>query len=540
MTTPFLSTAHRPRPPAAPASRAAFALALGIGLAASVVACKTVVPNPNHCSANDGNQTCAERHDGALPYCATTCDGKDPEHPISPNEDGCVDWAPPDGCYSPCGGEVDVTEDDSCLDVAGTESSTDPSGPTSGMTTMESDPTTNNDASETQGVTSETQGTATDTDTDTGPTGCASSDECTDPDAPLCVDELCVACGQAAQADDECAAKDPGFPACGASGACVECTDGNPVACDGETPVCDAEACRGCVDHGECGDTACAFSTGECFPGDCVVDVPADEGTIANAVGSIADGGFCVVRLAENGGVDYDESVVIDGGKRIALLNAGGSEVVIQGVGAATFAVTDASELYLERLLVSDGSDVGLEVSGNGSGLFVEQTEVVQNAGGGITVAGGGYLRLRNSIVGGNGAAPALSVAAGVAELVDVTAVGVGINGRALTCGVAGSAAVRNSILFGEDDADELDCSDAVVTYSASEQAIPGMGNESVALTTDSFDTWLSANFHLSGAGAGIVADIARWTTGDPLVDIDGEARAAVDGTMEHAGADIP
>ncbi len=49
-----------------------------------------------------------------------------------------------------------------------------------------------------------------------------------------------------------------------------------------------------------------------------------------------------------------------------------------------------------------------------------------------------------------------------------------------------------------------------------------------------------SGDFRLSLAGAAIFNDIARWTTGDPLVDIEGDPRAGVDGTMEHAGADIP
>jgi hypothetical protein len=258
----------------------------------------------------------------------------------------------------------------------------------------------------------------------------------------------------------------------------------------------------------------------------------------------VPDDGFCVIRLSENGGTDYvDTTVVIDGGKRIAFLNAevGVSQVIIQGVGDPTFTVSDASEVYLQRLRVSgNGSDLGLQVSGNNSSLDLDRTEVVQNAGGGIAVAAGAYLRLRNSIVGGNGAAAAVSVASGVADILAATLVGPGINGRALSCGVAGSATARNSLFFGEDDNDEVNCADLDVTYSASEQALAGTGNESVELTDTSFQTFPSANFHLSLGGAALVDDIARWTTGDPLVDIDGEPRAGVDGTMEHAGADIP
>jgi hypothetical protein len=33
--------------------------------------------------------------------------------------------------------------------------------------------------------------------------------------------------------------------------------------------------------------------------------------------------------------------------------------------------------------------------------------------------------------------------------------------------------------------------------------------------------------------------DIAEWNDGDPVIDIDGELRSGVDGTLEHAGADF-
>lgn len=32
----------------------------------------------------------------------------------------------------------------------------------------------------------------------------------------------------------------------------------------------------------------------------------------------------------------------------------------------------------------------------------------------------------------------------------------------------------------------------------------------------------------------------ATWTAGDPKVDIDGDARAATEGTPGYAGADVP
>ena len=67
-------------------------------------------------------------------------------NPGSPELDGCVDWMPPEGCYSPCGGERDVSEDASCLDVAGTETGTgSESGTVSGTMTVE--PSTESESS---------------------------------------------------------------------------------------------------------------------------------------------------------------------------------------------------------------------------------------------------------------------------------------------------------------------------------------------------------------------------------------------------------
>jgi hypothetical protein len=547
MTIPFAASTVVRRP-----AQLGLVLAAGVTGLLAGVACKTTNINEEHCARNDGNQTCAERYGDALPYCATTCDGKSPEYPISPNGDGCVDWSPPDGCYSPCGGEQDVTEDDSCLDVAGTESSsmTVTDGPTTNATTMGTEPTTD-DPSSTQGPTTatdtDTQGT--DTDTDTGPTGCVDNSECTDPNAPLCLEQLCVPCGEAPDPDAACAEVDSATPACGASGACVQCTDTNPIACDGTSPVCDTQAqtCRGCAEHDECGETACAFATGECFPEDCILEVPGDHASLEAAINAVPDDGFCVIRLSENGGTDYvDTTVVIDGGKRIAFLNAGGSQIIIQGTGDPTFTVSDASEVYLHRLRVSgNGSDLGLQVSGNNSSLDLDRTEVVDNNGGGIAVAAGAYLRLRNSIVGGDSSnVDAVGVANGDAEILSSTLFAGFGNATALGCGLAGSATVRNSILVANTSSPELDCADATVTYSALESLPPGEGNVDVGDVDADDNGWfvnvISANFRLSPAGAAIFNDIARWTTGDPLVDIDGEPRAGVDGTMEHAGADIP
>jgi hypothetical protein len=53
------------------------------------------------------------------------------------------------------------------------------------------------------------------------------------------------------------------------------------------------------------------------------------------------------------------------------------------------------------------------------------------------------------------------------------------------------------------------------------------------------FEDYLAGDFRLVNPPLAALT-AARWSTGDPLVDIEGDARVAVDGEMEAAGADIP
>lgn len=124
--------------------------------------------------------------------------------------------------------------------------------------------------------------------------------------------------------------------------------------------------------------------------------------------------------------------------------------------------------------------------------------------------------------------------------LLDSTIVDVGINARALSCAPGGSVQARNSLFYGEDDVDEVSCANFEATFTASEQALPGEGNESAALDNTSFANFDETDFRLGGPGAALVANIARWVAGDPLVDIEGDLRVGVDGAMEAAGADVP
>ena len=96
---------------------------------------------------------------------------------------------------------------------------------------------------------------------------CASSAECPSPDAPVCVDSLCVA---TCRTDDDCAGAAGGL-ICADDGACVGCL--GDADCPASAPFCDAEdrRCRGCELDAECASGVCLEMDGRCAtPGELV------------------------------------------------------------------------------------------------------------------------------------------------------------------------------------------------------------------------------------------------------------------------------
>ena len=106
---------------------------------------------------------------------------------------------------------------------------------------------------------------------------------------------------------------------------------------------------------------------------------------------------------------------------------------------------------------------------------------------------------------------------------------------------------MKNGIVVTEGGAlgNELDCSGANISYSATEALVPGEGNVSLGLFPDgSPEQWFSnvnaGDLGLQNDGLTLFADVAQWSTGDPPTDIDDDLRPIVDGTPDYAGADVP
>jgi hypothetical protein len=180
----------------------------------------------------------------------------------------------------------------------------------------------------------------------------------------------------------------------------------------------------------------------------------------------------------------------------------------------------------------------GLRVSGGQ--VWADSCRIINNAGGGITVDGGGMLVLENSFVGGSADSPALSVSDGTFELRYATlGLPAVLGGAALDCTDGSLSTVRNSLITSTHADPEVDCPNLTITGSALEMSQGdnvALGN----LVVGWFDGYLAGDFHLSGTHPAAINTAATWQTGDPTIDIDGDARPDSDGAADAAGADVP
>lgn len=508
----------------------AIGFVFGVG-ASTVAACVVSKAYPDHCANQDGDAYCARKYvDGSKRFCSLgVCS--------TGNRDGCVEARDPsDACYSPCGGDKSLEEDAECEGQA--EASSSGSMGTADVTGETAAPTSEPTVGSMSASGSETDGTGGTTED-----GCTLSLECLDPGSPICVDAACVPCAS----DEECLAKSAGAPACGEDGRCVACTPTNASACGGTTPVCDAAVneCVGCEFHEQCVGTACDIATGACFSGDCVVEVDGDDAgaDYESIQDAIMDG--CVVLVHDAAG-GYPEEVSIEGDVRVAILAADGTSPILGGAlgsGQPALEVSGGATAYVQRLRINGNDMGGLGVSVDGAAVYLDQTEMVGNGGGGILLTGGATGQLRNCFVEGDSDIVAMTVDGSAADIL-YTTLGGQFDAPALLCTDPMEVTVRNSIMVSRAVTSDLECDDASISFTATEFMVPGEGNVALgemnmADATAWFDGYNTGDFGLSNPPADVLST-AQWRTGDPLVDMDGDARVAVDGEMEAAGADAP
>ncbi|KIG14937.1 hypothetical protein DB30_06239 [Enhygromyxa salina] len=505
-----------------PISKSNVTLFTSLGFASGLLmaACVSNYDNPDHCRYAKGDQTCAERYGNERPYCtAAACDS------TSEGFLGCVAEQPADDCYYACGGDNTVIDDDSCL-LAG-DGDGDPTGDGDG----DGDPTGDGD----------------------GDTVCMGDEDCSDGAMPFCdlSSGECVSCDGTADPDGMCAGADPEHPLC-VGGVCVACTENDPSACTGTTPICEVETstCIGCVDHGQCPDSACNLAAGNCFDPANILHVDGDfvcagadgsEGApycdIGDALANAPVEPLLVIH-AQDLDTPYLETNLIS--NTVAMFAAAGEHPVLQGVNmSAPLTVAPSGLLFLRGVAMTGTQNGGEGLAITGGQAWIEQAKITNNAGGGILVDGGGTLVLENSFVGGDVSnKAAIDIVDGALQM-SFTTVGSGFGtSAALRCTDGGATTVRNSLLVSASDADEVQCSGVSVTDSALEMS---MGNNVAlgALMADWFLDFDSGDFHLiPNMYPAAIDTAATWQTGDPPTDIDGDPRPTQDGTPDFAGAD--
>ena len=390
--------------------------------------------------------------------------------------------------------------------------------------------------------------------TSTGTTeggGCVGNEDCTDGAAPFCDAEgACVSCSDLPDGNAACAEADGGRPVCG-EGTCVECTAEEAGACEGQRPVCGVEnTCDACTEHFECPDSACHLDgpdVGACFDeGD--VQMIANTGQLNTALGALGAGDQAVLVLA---GGTYGTSVDISLSAEVAILGGGG--VTLAGDGGL-----NAVELIGSSITYFEGVEIA-NISGNGivcsaTSVWLDDSEVRNNAQAGLDVSGGCVARLRRTIIASNDAGgisasgdttevllvnsavvdntntdsiPAISLQNsadifGTYSTITDNLAGIGETDSMVCSGSSGE--VRNSIVLGAQTNSISGCTGVTFSFSAVDENGLGASNVNVGAHEDAwFANPLTGNYHLSAAGETTFMDIAEWQDGDPVGDVDGD-----------------
>lgn len=230
-----------------------------------------------------------------------------------------------------------------------------------------------------------------------------------------------------------------------------------------------------------------------------------------------------------------DGSQDISGNASSGIVGIGGSAIVyFAGVSVAGNISGDGlscsgTSVWLDDSEVRNNAQVGLDVSG-GCAAHLRRTIVAVNNAGGLDIAGG-ELHMRNSVVARNGDEFSSTVG-GIAldgTIVDITYSTIAIN-EALTaargslfCSGGESGSIRNSTIVA--DGNTIDgCAAALLATNAVDDSGIGGPNDNVGAADPGWFSNVGAdNFHLSMTGETVFMDLAQWQDGDPTTDVDGD-----------------
>ncbi len=403
------------------------------------------------------------------------------------------------------------------------------------------------------GTTGQDTGQTTDGSTTTDGDPCTVSADCGGGPTPYCNPAgECVPCDSPGVPDDFCDQQSADTPVCAALG-CVACSAEDTSVCDADLLLCDdvGGECVPCAEHAQCEAGACDIFEGRCF--DPLSVVHAGQGqrfssinaALAAAAGDDVEG--AVIVLHE--GPDFNEAVGTTTDGAIAFVSAAGERPVwIQTVlpQSPNLSVLGGARVYMDGVQLSDNRDEQGLVQGIScvaGRVDIRRSRIIRNNGGGIRVQGTCEVQLRTSYVGANGlvgpGAHGLRVDGGtVTALYSTIAHNDEIAVDSILCTNDAMVSIRNSIIVGQ-DAGSIDCPGIQIETSAVDEPIGdnvNVGAADLAWFADGVD----GDFGLREEGATVFEDIAVWLPGDPVLDIDGDARPAGRDGMDYVGADVP
>lgn len=500
-----------------------YAYRLALLVAASIVGmaiggCHNTRPNPEHCFHALGDQTCAEL-DPSRPYCAG--------YGCGDLDYGCVAERPADECYSPCGHDTLIDQDQSCIEVSG-ESETD-----TGSTETSS------------------SGTTTD-ETDTGDMDCTDHADCP-PEAAYCLAGSCTPCNGTPDPAAACFTLTERQSIICLDGACVECTQDDTESCEDASLVCDVQthSCVPCTGHDQCaGGAGCDLEMGTCLPANAVWHVDGDGGqdfhTIGAALAALNNGsGTIVIHPIGAGGfqsVGYHEGIEFAGDRTLAVIGAAGELPVLSYMTPVSLQVEDGARVYVQNLIMR-GEDAALVDSAH---VEFDNVALLPSKRHALRMEDS-EVRLQNSMLRAfqnPDIYPALEiVGTGYIDIRYSTFVAIG-DGAAIFCpgaALAPGSRIRNSILINTGESPAVQCSSPSYETNGLEDATGFVNNTSIGETNILwFVNALYGDLHLTTSAPISISNAAIWAEGDPIVDCDGDLRPAVTGTSDFVGADIP
>lgn len=349
-------------------------------------------------------------------------------------------------------------------------------------------------------------------------------------------------------AQPECDGSSP--PRCSGPGSRRVCSSGTwtTIACEPTAPACiEGVGCTACTEHDECPGSACHLSgpkQGTCFDPLHVVSA-GKASDVLDAVGSLSKPGELAILLRSP--IATSQEILIGADQEVAIVGEPG--LTWRG-GIATYEFRTpmiqltGGTLYFARIRLEDTQPgcSGIATT-TGSTIWIDDAVI---SGYAIAVnSGGRELHVRRSILRGAGPVT-MNVAAGtlfmhtsvVAPLISGDSAIAGgfslgngmvldirystlVGGKnAIDCiGIPeASGSIRNSILlaYASSDALALTCD----TINLAGNYAP-----SIYFNAAWFVDAAAGDFRLSSGGQAAVLQTARWTPGDPTVDIDGTAR---------------